>query len=164
LISVVFSEGPLAGERIAVEQEMTVGRADCAITLNDHQVSRRHALLRPAGSGLHVEDLGSKNGTFVNGARIAQAASAGDGDVVQVGTCELIVQATAPGDSTLREESPADSQLTAASPVRAAPVPAGSAVTGETGGLPGAFWIVTGLVEIAVILTAATLLVYYAVR
>ncbi|MDQ4049716.1 MAG: FHA domain-containing protein, partial [Actinomycetota bacterium] len=98
MVAVVFTEGPLAGERIALDREMTVGRADCDITLDDRQVSRRHLALRPADTELQVEDLGSSNGTFVNGRRIDETVSAGDGDVVQLGTSELIVQVGVPAD------------------------------------------------------------------
>jgi FHA domain len=95
---------------------------------------------------LHVEDAGSSNGTFVNGHRITEAVSAGDGDAIRLGTSELVVQVTRPRDPSMPQ------------PI---PVAAGA---GAAGGLPGAVWIVTGLVEITVILTALALLVYYAVR
>jgi predicted component of type VI protein secretion system len=146
LISIVFSEGPLAGERRELDREMTLGRADCDVTVTDHEVSRRHLVLRPAGTKLLVEDLGSKNGTFVNGSRISEAVRVGDRDVIHLGTCELVVQVTAPRD-----------------PSAPHPVPAAAGAPAATGGLPGAFWTVTGLVEISVILAAATFLVYYAV-
>jgi pSer/pThr/pTyr-binding forkhead associated (FHA) protein len=149
LISIVFTEGPRAGERVDVDRDLTVGRSEGDIVLSDHQVSRRHLALRPAGSDLHVEDLGSSNGTFVNGYRIDQPVSAADGDVVQIGSSELIVQASTP------EEEPA-------SP--AAPAADSSAAEIPPRDRPTALWLATGLVEIAVILTAATLLVYYAVR
>jgi pSer/pThr/pTyr-binding forkhead associated (FHA) protein len=143
LIAIVFSEGPLAGERIELDRDVTIGREDCDVTPNDHQVSRRHLALKPVGDDLHVEDLGSSNGTFVNGHRISESVSAGDGDVIRLGTSEAIVQVTKPRDPSLP----------------AVPVPAT-----PTGGLPGGFWIATGVVEIGLILTAATLLVYYALR
>jgi pSer/pThr/pTyr-binding forkhead associated (FHA) protein len=96
LVSVIFSEGPLAGELREIDRELTLGRADCDVTVDDHQVSRRHVVLKPAGDVLHVEDLGSSNGTFVNGHRISAPVSAGEGDVVTIGTSELIVRAAAP--------------------------------------------------------------------
>ena len=146
MISIVFTEGPLAGERVVLDrEEVTVGREGCDITLNDHQVSRRHLALRPAGNDLHVQDLGSSNGTLVNGHRITQTVAAGDGDVIALGTCELLVQVEAPRDPSLP----------------AVPVPA---LADAGGGLPGAFWVASGVVEIGLILTAASLLVYYAVR
>jgi predicted component of type VI protein secretion system len=151
LISIVFSEGPMAGERLELDREMTVGRVDCDLTLNDRQVSRRHVTLRPVGDQLHVEDLGSSNGTFVNEHRLAEAMSAGDGDVIRAGTSEMIVQVAAPA-------------VAEAPPTVASPAPVALAAGPTTGGVPGGVWIATSLVEIALILTALTLLVYYAVR
>jgi pSer/pThr/pTyr-binding forkhead associated (FHA) protein len=96
VISVVFSEGPLAGELHELEGELTVGRAGCDLTVADHQVSRRHLRLVPAGEGVQVEDLGSANGTFLNGRQIAGPVVAGDGDAIAFGTSELVVRVAAP--------------------------------------------------------------------
>jgi hypothetical protein len=53
------------------ETTLTVGRAgDCEILLQDEQVSRKHAAIHATAAGVHVVDLGSTNGTFINGARI----------------------------------------------------------------------------------------------
>jgi pSer/pThr/pTyr-binding forkhead associated (FHA) protein len=149
LIAIVFTEGPLAGERVELDGDVTVGRQDCDVTLDDREVSRRHVALRPAGDYLHVEDLGSSNGTRVNGSAIAEAVSAGNGDVIRLGTCEAVVQIGVPPPPPEPTGRP---DTLASIPVIA------------EGGLPGGFWIATGLAEIALILTAATLLVYYAAR
>ena len=69
-----------------------VGRgAEADIQLHDTGVSRRHAELRRVGDGLEVHDLGSTNGTWVNGRRV-QGTSLKDGDRVTVGTTELLVR------------------------------------------------------------------------
>jgi pSer/pThr/pTyr-binding forkhead associated (FHA) protein len=147
LISIVFTEGPLAGQSLRLErEETTIGREACDVTIDDRQVSRRHVALRPAGNDLHVQDLDSKNGTVVNGHSITGTVAAADGDVVRVGTTELVVRVEVPRDPTL--------------PPMPAPVVAGA----EGAGLPAGFWVAASLVEIALILTALTLLVYYAVR
>src|SRR6478609_7972897 len=53
---------------------LTVGRgAGCDIALDDASVSRRHAEIECREGALRVRDLGSRNGTFVNGARIEHA-------------------------------------------------------------------------------------------
>ncbi len=74
------------GKRIELgEDPVRVGRLpDCAIPLSDTQVSRHHAEFRRAEQGFEVVDLGSLNGTSVNGVQVQQHALA-DGDVISVG-------------------------------------------------------------------------------
>jgi signal transduction histidine kinase len=63
-----------------------IGRdASNAIQVHDNEVSRRHAEIRYDGSACMVADLGSSNGTFVNGKRIAEPFALASGDRVQVG-------------------------------------------------------------------------------
>ncbi len=63
----------------------TLGRwDDNDVVVDDRWVSRHHARIRREGERYVVEDLGSKNGTFVNGQRIAGPTELADGDVVQV--------------------------------------------------------------------------------
>ncbi len=60
------------GESYPITGEITVGRElDCAIRLNSPHVSRYHAKIRPHRDELIIEDLGSSNGTFVNGKQIS---------------------------------------------------------------------------------------------
>lgn len=61
-----------------------------AVVVDDLMVSRRHAELRPAGDRFEVVDLGSQNGTFVNGVRVT-AAPVVFGDVISVGTSSLVL-------------------------------------------------------------------------
>jgi len=74
------------GKRIELGDEpVRVGRLpDCAIPLSDSQVSRHHAEFRRLDQGFEVVDLGSLNGTTVNGVKVQQHALV-DGDVVNVG-------------------------------------------------------------------------------
>jgi Protein of unknown function (DUF3662)/FHA domain len=67
-----------------------IGRSrDCDIVLADANVSRRHAEILPTEGGWSVGDLGSTNGTAVNGRRIRGAVSLSGGDRIEIGTSEL---------------------------------------------------------------------------
>jgi len=88
------TQGPAAGDRLEVGLELAVGRAQPgqADLARDPQVSREHARFwRAAGGHLIVEDLGSANGTFVNGERIDRPAVLSVGDAVQLGGTTLVV-------------------------------------------------------------------------
>jgi ABC transport system ATP-binding/permease protein len=80
-----IEERPVAGRVMALEPGTTIGREGCEIVLPDPEVSRRHAALRQAEAGIAIEDLGSLNGTFVNGERIDEPVALKPGDVVQLG-------------------------------------------------------------------------------
>lgn len=68
---------------------MVIGRSrDCDITIEDPNVSREHAELRPAGDGWRLVDLGSTNGVKVNRRRVEQADLA-HGDRVTIGVTDL---------------------------------------------------------------------------
>jgi hypothetical protein len=92
--------GPLAsvvmadGTRIGVGDEpITLGRAvDCDVVLNDPTVSKRHAELRREGTDVLIVDLGSTNGTKVNGTGVRQRVLA-DGDEVRIGATVLNFEA-----------------------------------------------------------------------
>jgi FHA domain len=75
------------GETHAIDRELTVGRgAGCAIVLGDDTyVSQLHARLFQQNGEGYVEDLGSTNGTYVNGKAIAAATRLRRGDQVQFG-------------------------------------------------------------------------------
>lgn len=98
-----MKEGPLAGQRIPVDAEVVVGRAEADVTIDDPQISRRHALIRPAVAGLEIEDLDSLNGTWVNGERVDGRRLLGSGDLVQVGgaSFEIVVEASDHGKTVL---------------------------------------------------------------
>lgn len=75
---------------------LVVGRAVTSdVPIYDPTVSRRHAELSHSDGGVHVQDLGSANGTFVNGTRITEM-SAGEGDIVTFGKAAFKVIEVAP--------------------------------------------------------------------
>ena len=116
-------EGPNGAGELEIDHEITVGRAPGNdLVLDDGQVSRRHVAFRPASDGIHVEDLGSYNGTFVNGERIASVVLAVPGDTIRVGETDMTV--TAASGAAEAPPSPAiESEEPAASPALQAPDP-----------------------------------------
>jgi hypothetical protein len=83
------------GTAIDLASGARVGRgAENAIRLDaDTTVSSRHAILDSRTDGLWVEDEGSTNGTFVNGARVTSARLLHPGDVIRIGHTDLLVEA-----------------------------------------------------------------------
>jgi pSer/pThr/pTyr-binding forkhead associated (FHA) protein len=85
-LSLEVVEGAGAGRMVALAGPVTVGRAgDADLVLADELVSRHHAQVAPSGSGAVVEDLGSRNGTFVNGEAVHGPTHLVPGDQLQVG-------------------------------------------------------------------------------
>jgi hypothetical protein len=78
------------GRRVAIGSHVvTLGRLpECAVVLDDPNVSRRHAQVRREGDAIFVVDLGSTNGTRVNGVQVREHRLVG-GDVISVGTTTL---------------------------------------------------------------------------
>lgn len=114
----VFNEGPLTGRRVEVDAELVIGREDAGLTIEDEEISRRHAVVRPGAGGIEIEDLGSTNGTYVNGERISGATRLAGGDTVKLGKSVLQVEA-ARAAATVAAAVPAPSA--AAAPAAAAP-------------------------------------------
>ncbi len=79
-----------SGGTFVIDQRVTViGRSsECDLRLDDANASRRHAEVRRIGDGYSLVDLGSTNGTEVNGQRIQETALM-SGDVISVGTSEI---------------------------------------------------------------------------
>jgi len=84
------ANGPHAGTRFAIEEAASIGRDPANnIAIDDRTVSARHAALVYEGGRWWVEDTGSTNGTFVNGARVDGPTPIAAGDVLQVGRVTL---------------------------------------------------------------------------
>jgi Protein of unknown function (DUF3662)/FHA domain len=86
-----------SGERLTVgDRVVSIGRLpECTITLSDPNVSRRHAEIRP-GNEIVIADLGSTNGTKVNGLRIVGERVLTDGDIISLGSTHLRFEAMNP--------------------------------------------------------------------
>ncbi len=98
--------GRALGDEIQVHDELVIGRhASGAGKLGDDiEISRRHArILRASDGQFVIEDLGSTNGTSVNGRRITSAEPLAVGDTIEVGGTTLVVQVTMPPPSVSTE-------------------------------------------------------------
>jgi len=82
----ILKEGPGRGKVWELRQEaLTIGRHDsCDVFLPDRRVSRFHARITRQGKSFVLEDLGSKNGTFVNGVPITSPYTLKDGDEIVI--------------------------------------------------------------------------------
>lgn len=87
--------GAVFGKVFPINGPTAIGRApECDISVQGDEISRRHALVKPTPDGLSVEDLGSSNGTYVNGKSVRQAFL-NPGDELKLDTVRFIV--VAPG-------------------------------------------------------------------
>jgi two-component system response regulator AtoC len=100
LCLLVLGEGSYETHGLPESGEVTIGRGSgCQVILDQPNVSRRHAVLH-LGDDLHVEDLGSVNGTRVNGQRLAagERRAIKPGDMIELGSTVMVLQhrATSP--------------------------------------------------------------------
>jgi pSer/pThr/pTyr-binding forkhead associated (FHA) protein len=86
-----ISQGNQAGQTADLANGMImIGRgADCQLILDDDYVSTRHARVVGAPNGIYIEDLGSTNGTYVNGQRITAPTTITLADTVRIGKTML---------------------------------------------------------------------------
>ena len=85
----IYPSGPTMGCRYPLaDRPLVIGRGEESdIRLNDHSVSRRHALIEPTQEGYYVSDQHSTNGTFVNDKQLDNSWLLQDGDYLRVGNC-----------------------------------------------------------------------------
>jgi two-component system response regulator AtoC len=98
---VVRRGGAVSVVDVAEGELVSFGRsADCRIVIDETKVSRQHALLRRIGTTVTLEDLGSRNGTWLNGRRLDPGAVAvAGGDVIRVGSAEAVLAVTEGGSA-----------------------------------------------------------------
>jgi hypothetical protein len=98
--------------------EMSVGRAPgSGLLLPERNVSRRHARFVRSNGSVFVEDLGSANGTRVNGERIEGRRRIRPGDLVQIGDFDIALEGGATEGAEAPPPSPAPPPLPGAAPV-----------------------------------------------
>ncbi|MGV3618098.1 MAG: FHA domain-containing protein [Fimbriimonas sp.] len=90
--TLVAIDGPMVGQRFPVTGPVEIGREGSGVRMgHDANASRRHAVVQPGMGSVTVQDLGSTNGTFVNGQRVSQA-NAGPGDMIKIGSTTFRVE------------------------------------------------------------------------
>ena len=96
--SLVIHEGAGAGSEHPVHGELILGRehSTADLVIPDPGVSRRHARIQAHNGTVIVEDLGSSNGTYVNGQRISGPVELGAGDELQLGDTVVGLRHAAP--------------------------------------------------------------------
>ena len=110
------------GRTVAVVDGLVLGRAaDCGIVVDDEKSSRHHARFVVEVGVVEIEDLGSRNGTLLNGAKV-ERRMVRDGDVITIGRVALTYRAAAAPAS-----APAVAPSRPASPPPAAKAPAAAA-------------------------------------
>ena len=85
-----------SGERVDItEVPIVIGRLpECRVSVNDSNISRRHAEVRMTPTAYVVVDLGSTNGTMVNGVRIVGEQRLNDGDIISFGSTHVRFEAS----------------------------------------------------------------------
>jgi pSer/pThr/pTyr-binding forkhead associated (FHA) protein len=127
--------GATFGKTFAVTDDAVIGRQpDCDIPVPAEEISRHHARLKVTPDGVHVEDMGSANGTFINGKRVDSGVLR-PGEELRLDTVRFLL--VTPGMDA-RQQSAGARVEPAAAPARAA----GSSST---------LWIVMGVVALALV-------------
>ena len=106
--SLIIHEDAGTVSQHSVEGELILGRerGTADLVIEDPGVSRRHARVLPDNGALVVEDLGSSNGTYVNGRRISGPVEVADGDEVQLGDSVIGVEERPSGRPAPRRLAP----------------------------------------------------------
>jgi pSer/pThr/pTyr-binding forkhead associated (FHA) protein len=188
----VITSGQLQGRRIEVSRELVIGRENVDVEIEDAELSRRHVAVRPTEGGLEVEDLGSRNGTRVDGTRIDGPTRIRHGAVLLVGVTTFTVDAPPADARETRAHVPEGTVVGQAprpaarertrtgdspAPRRRQPAPAAQAASAETAQPFGRYqastsrrrrkaatrlWLPQVLTYAAVVGTAVGLVLYFA--
>jgi len=103
----IASDGPLRGQNWALDSDQQIGRdTDCEIVINDRQVSRKHAvLMKREDNKIFIEDIGSKNGTFVNGDRITYPIALNEGDEIKIAAIQIFYYVSSDATIPLQDQT-----------------------------------------------------------
>lgn len=145
-VKLIVNTGPSTGRVLTLKHDETlIGRMPgCGLRLKSPEVSRRHCRIRVSGDLVSVADLGSTNGTFVNGHRITHEVRLLPGDRLRVGPVEFVVHyvrevesrgAEAPQDACKKASPPAAAspeQMEIVGPKTTPAAPVGAALTEQS--------------------------------
>jgi DNA-binding NtrC family response regulator len=136
--------GPKRGVRLEIEDQAMLGRSsDAELQLVDGKVSREHCRFQVRSGALELEDLGSHNGTFVNGERLTGARRLAPGDEIAVGDSLFVVDGDGHADAAAARFGDATLIVTPGDEAPAAIEPAAGAESASPS--PGALAAVTAL-------------------
>lgn len=125
LYQLTMRSGPTTGETYPLEQEETLMGRDLAndVAISDPEVSRRHARFVIKEGTVFVEDLGSTNGTFLNGERISEPQQLRPGDVITLGENIVLVFEKASYDLDVTPPASLQKEAVPEPPYEQAPMP-----------------------------------------
>lgn len=106
IAKLIVASGKNAGRTISIKRnKLLIGRAEeCDVRPLSEEVSRRHCAVHVGPDDVFVEDLGSRNGTYVNGVRITGKTKVAGGDMIRVGALELKVSCMEPAARGTEDE------------------------------------------------------------
>jgi pSer/pThr/pTyr-binding forkhead associated (FHA) protein len=137
--------GSTFGKTFPLFGTMTVGRhSDCDVSIPSEEISRHHAKLQVLPDGVAVEDLGSANGTFINGKRVHQGMLK-PGEELRLDTVRFLL--VAPG---------MEAQAAQAKPAAAA-APGAKPAAPASGKTPSWVWLVVGMVGAGAVIAGLVL-------
>lgn len=111
----VITSGEQSGDRVELTDTVVIGRAGTDLVLDDPEVSRRHAEIRERGGRFEIEDLGSRNGTRLNGQPVDRITPLTNGAHIRIGRTDLVLEIPAEAPATVVSDSPRSAETAATS-------------------------------------------------
>ena len=108
----IANNGPLNGQQWIIDGTLVIGRdAECDIVIPDRQVSRQHARITKGTKGIILEDLGSKNGTFLNNQVLSEPIKLVEADEIAIALTQTFLFLSSDATMPLSDLPPELSQV-----------------------------------------------------
>jgi len=108
----IANNGPLNGQQWIIDGTLVIGRdAECDIVIPDRQVSRQHARITKGTNGIILEDLGSKNGTFLNNQVVSEPIKLVEADEIAIALTQTFLFLSSDATMPLSDLPPELSQV-----------------------------------------------------